>query len=115
MEAEATIEREAALYDSQEPEPSRDVVEHETDFLPTTSNITIQDSDTVGQVTNNKGSPKPLQDSHANDQSSNTLESALEDTAMDTGQLVDVAKSPKEHVDDGGDVVVEGDEDTVIY
>ena len=115
MEAKATVEREAALYDSQELESSRDMVEHETDVVPNTSNITIPVSDTVGQATDNKGSPKPLQDSHANDQSSNTLESALEDTAMDTGQSLDVTKSSKEHVDDGGDVVVEGDEDTVIY
>ena len=103
------------MYNSQELEPSRDEEEHETEVGPTASNITVPVSDTVGEATNNKGSPKPLQESHANDQSPDTIKNTLDDSAKNKGQSLDVAKPSKEHVDDGGDVVVEGDEDTVIY
>ena len=63
--------------------------------------------ETVGQLTNDEAIIESSSIFNTNAQP--VVESEKTVDTLTTSDL------PKDHVDDGGDVVVEGDEDTVIY
>lgn len=101
------MERETAEFKAQESESTKSPPQQEAEVLFNMVDHTSQDSETVGQVTNAEGPDNPLQDSNANHLSTLLVEDTVEPLATSC--------MPKDHVDDGGDVLVEGDEDTVIY
>ena len=102
-EAEATVEREAAASTEQAVEVAdASSVYNCTDPVKSKT----EDQETVGQNTNNEDSVETSQISEGEPQP--PVESGNLDLSIPP-------YLPTDHVDDGGDVVVEGDEDTVIY
>ena len=106
-EAESTVKRETAQFKAQDSEAIQSPTQQEVEVSINLADPPSQDLETVGQVTNASGPDNPLQDHHANHLSTLPVERTLESSA--TSDL------PKDHVDDGGEVVVEAEEDTVIY
>ena len=71
------------------------------------TDVEFEKPKTVGQLTNDEepvdSLPVPITNALPVIESEETAETST------------TSEIPKDHVDDGGDVVVEGDEDTVIY
>ncbi|MCJ1247998.1 hypothetical protein MMC30_005213 [Trapelia coarctata] len=105
--AETTVERETAEFKAQDPEAIKTLRQQEAKVSMDLVDHPSQDLETVGQVTNAEGPNDPLQDSNANHLSTLPVEHTVESSATS-----DVSK---DHVDDGGEVLMEGEEDTVIY
>jgi len=103
-EAEATIERENKENGIQSPMLVKDSILTADNPM---ANVESDKPETVGQVTNDEEPIEPSSVSIANAQPVVASEKTVE-----TSTAFEV---PKDHVDDGGDVVVEGEEDTVIY
>ncbi|MCJ1395534.1 hypothetical protein MMC18_008420 [Xylographa bjoerkii] len=104
MEAEATIERENMEHGVQSPKLVDDSLQT-TDT--TMADVESEKPETVGQLTNDEEPPESSSISITNAQP--VIESEMTVEASTTSEV------PKDHVDDGGDVVVEGEEDMVIY
>ncbi|MCJ1438644.1 hypothetical protein MMC27_008034 [Xylographa pallens] len=103
-EAEATIARENMEHGVQSPKLVNDSLQ------PTDTTMTDVESEkpeTVGQLTNDEELIESSSVSNTNAQP--VIES---EKTVDTSTT---SERSKDHVDDGGDVVVEGEEDTVIY
>lgn len=101
------MERESAEFKARESEAAKPLAQQDTEILMNLAVHTSPNLETVGQVTNAEGPGNPLRDSNANHLSTHLVEDAVEPLAT--------PNEPKDHVDDGGEVVVEGEEDTVIY
>jgi len=101
------VERETAEFKAQDSEAIQNPTQQEAEVSIDVPGLTSQDLETVGQVTNAEGPDIPLQDSNANRLSTLSVEHTVESPAT--------SDVPKDHVDDGGEVVVEEEEDTVIY
>lgn len=101
------MERETAEFNARHSEATTKLAQQEAEISLTLSDHAPQEMETVGQITNAEGPDNPLQDSDANHLSTLPVEDTVEPSAT--------SDVPNDHVDDGGDVVVEGEEDTVIY
>ncbi|MCJ1400948.1 hypothetical protein MMC11_004159 [Xylographa trunciseda] len=103
-EAESTIERENREDGVQSPKLDED--SHQ--IMDTTmADVETDEPETVGQLTNHEEPIESSSISITNVQPLNAIEKTV-----DTSTASEV---PKDHGDDGGDIVVEGEEDTVIY
>ncbi|MCJ1385734.1 hypothetical protein MMC17_008857 [Xylographa soralifera] len=104
MEAEATIQRENIAHGVQNPK----LVDVPLQPMDTTmADVESEKPETVGQLTNDEELIESSSVSNTNAQP--IIKSVRTVDTSTTSEL------PKDHVDDGGDVVVEGEEDTVIY
>ena len=70
--------------------------------------IESEQPETVGQLTNDE----ELIDSPSISNTNDTQPVVENEKTLD---ISITSELPKDHVDDGGDIMVEGDEDTVIY
>ena len=103
-EAEATIARENMEYGVDSPKLV-DVSLQPTDT--TMDDVESEKPETVGQLTNDEELIESSSFSNTNAQPVIENEKTVDTSAT--------SERSKDHVDDGGDVVVEGEEDTVIY
>ena len=106
-EAEAIIENETASFQADEPtEETGTTAVKVVDSAPEAPNGG-EGPETVGPVANQAELVDPLTSPHANSKSPSAV-NMIETTtnSHDTS---------KDHADDGGEVVLEADEDTVIY
>lgn len=103
-EAQATINEELSAFGPQEPDPSTTSVPLEEPTADKPNDTVADDTETVGLSTNQTEPPLDDGDTNAQDTVTNdAFGNAGDDEAL------------KDHGDDGGEDVVEGEEDTVIY
>ncbi|MCJ1417485.1 hypothetical protein MMC32_003829 [Xylographa parallela] len=103
-EAEATIARENMEYGVDSPK----LVDVSLQPMDTTmDDVESEKPETVGQLTNDEELIESSSFSNTNAQPVIENEKTVDTSAT--------SERSKDHVDDGGDVVVEGEEDTVIY
>jgi hypothetical protein len=108
-EAEATVEKETAAYKAKESETAGNVSVQESETTSKASGAT-QSLETVGPITNAGPS------NSAEEPNTNQTSSITHNNSVEASKKIEVPEEVhKDHVDDGGEVVVEGDEDTVIY
>jgi len=108
-EAEATVEKETAAYKAKESETAGNVSVQESETTSKASGAT-RSLETVGPITNAGPS------NSAEEPNTNQTSSITHNNSVGTSKMIEVPEEVhKDHVDDGGEVVVEGDEDTVIY
>jgi len=108
-EAEATIEEENEQWDIEHPATEQKEVldEHNEPLEPAEAAVTNGHGDTVGSPADKEekpSSPNPAEDTNMSD----TTTPYIKDKPTEP------IDGPKDHGDDGGEVV-EGEEDTVIY
>lgn len=106
-DAEALIDRESAAYEAEKSLSVRDGPSQESQT--SLSHDHIEDPKKVGQVTNRKVHVDEFEVSDANVQAVSKTENG-DDLSNAHNILVQ-----EDHMDNGGDIIVEGEEDTVIY
>ena len=105
-EAESLIKQEIASLQADEQAEETEVTVKVGDNAPNVP-ISSVDPETVGSVANQAEPVDSLQRLHANSKSPSTI---------NVTEAATISHDPlKEHADDGGEVVLEADEDTVIY
>lgn len=103
--AEKTIEEEAAQFEEENPETENNILDANAGH-PVAEDDAAAPSETVGLANDLQ---EPSTSTHAN---TNTDPNPASDAPSKLIQPDDVSK---DHGDDGGEIVLEGEEDTVIY
>ncbi|MCJ1413410.1 hypothetical protein MMC19_007515 [Ptychographa xylographoides] len=105
--AEALVRQESTIYKAQEAGWDEEPAEQEAEGIRKPLDSTM-DLKTVGQTTNDEESVDP-----SNPLFTNPKTAPEPETTARVSPTPD--EVPKDHIDDGGDVVVDGEEDMVIY
>lgn len=104
-EAEKTIEHEIAQFEEENPESNQQVPDADNND-PGSKTDEVPASETVGLAND---LPESFPNTHGDTDKS---PSPTPDAPL---QSVELSDTSKDQGDDGGDIVLEGDEDTVIY
>ena len=108
-EAEDIIQKETSQFEAENPPETEETVSAPNGELPETGDPPLDSSETVGSAIKIEEPPS----SEMHDDTNPVPKSP--DMSNNTQKAVESSEALKDHGDDAGEIVLEGEEDTVIY